>query len=107
MTYPGKSNSVKARQTISSSASFEQDGCLSAPILAATLLHEESRLIHGASSLHFLTQDFSAEYELDELILPLIIQLLHSWTTFSGDLHASLLQQPGPRIYGCTFIPVF
>ncbi len=25
------------------------------------------------------------------------IQLPHSWATFSGDLHASLLQQPGPH----------
>ena len=27
------------------------------------------------------------------------IQLPHSWATFTGDPHDSLLQQPGPHIY--------
>ena len=28
------------------------------------------------------------------------IQLPHPWATLSGDFHSSLLQQPGPHIYG-------
>ena len=40
---------------------------------------------------------FPVEKELDEFIPPLTMQLLHSWTTFSGDLHTSLLQQTGLR----------
>ena len=55
MTFPGKSNSVKASQTTSSSTSFEQDGCVSvlALMTAVTLRHEKSRLIHGPLSLPF------------------------------------------------------
>ena len=48
---------------------------------------------------------FPVENELDELIPPLTIQLLHSWTTFSGDLHTSLLQQRGPCIMAEYLIP--
>ena len=52
---PGKSRAEKACQTLSSSKSFEQDGCLSVLALIATdpLHHEESRLIHGPLSLPF------------------------------------------------------
>ena len=84
MTFPGKSNLVKARQTFSSSASFEHDGCVSvlALIAVVSLDHEENRLIQGPLSLHSYTQGFPVEYELDELIPPQTIQLLHSWTTF-------------------------
>ena len=48
---------------------------------------------------------FPVEKELDELIPPLTIQLLHIWTTFSGDLHTSLLQQTGPHVMAEYFIP--
>ena len=51
------------------------------------------------------SRGFPVENELDELIPPLTIQLLHSWTTFSGDLHTSLPQQTGPRIMAEYFIP--
>ena len=48
---------------------------------------------------------FPVENELNELIPPLTIQLLHSWTTLSGDLHTSLLKQTGPRLMAEYFIP--
>ena len=66
---------------------------------------EKIRLIHGPLGLHFLTKGFPVDYESDELIPPLTIQLLHSKTTFSGDLHTSLLQQTGPLIMAKYFIP--
>ena len=40
------------------------------------------------------------EYELDELIPPLTIQQIHSWTTFKETAITSLPQQPEPHIYG-------
>ena len=58
------------------------------------------RLIHGPLGLHFLTQGSTVEYELDDLIPPLTIQQLHSWTTFKGRAITSPPQQPGPHIYG-------
>ena len=48
---------------------------------------------------------FPVVNNLDELIPPLTIQLHHYWTTFSGDLHTSLLQQTGPRVMAEYFIP--
>ena len=48
---------------------------------------------------------FPVENELDELIPPLIIQLLHSRINFSRDLHTSLLQQTGSRIMAEYLIP--
>ena len=47
---------------------------------------------------------FPVENELDELIPPLTIQILHSWTTFSGDLHTYVLQQIGSGIMAEYFI---
>ena len=64
------------------------------------------RLIHGPLGLHFEIQMFPGAYELDELIPPLTIQLLHSWTTFKETVITSFPQQPGPHIYGWTFTPV-
>ena len=57
MTFPGKSNSVKARQTFSSSPSFKQDGCVSVLTLTAavSLHHEESRL--NSRALEFTLLD--------------------------------------------------
>ena len=75
--------------------SHRTDVFLSAPVSAATRHHEKSHLIHGPLGLHFKTQGYPVEYELDILILPLTIQLLHPCTTFSGDFHTSLLQQTG------------
>ena len=51
------------------------------------------------------SRGFPVKNELDKLIPPLTIQLLHSWTTFSSDLHTSLLQQTGPCIMAEYFIP--
>ena len=48
---------------------------------------------------------FPVANELDELIPPLTIKLLHFWTTLSGDLHTSLLQQTEPRIMAEYLIP--
>ena len=92
------------------------------PFIAAEAQHhEESRLIYGPLESTLLDQGFPDEHELDACNLlhtgtPLCrlhlllciprrvirsdILLLHSRTTFSEDFHVSLLQQPGPHIYG-------
>ena len=93
----------------------------SAPFIATeSQHHEESRLIYGPFESTLLNQGFPVEHELDAcnpphtgtpLCRPLTfaisaatrkrsdVQLLHFWAAFSGDFHASLLQQPGPHIY--------
>ena len=111
MTFPGKSNSAKARHTTSSSASMEQDGRISVcslPRSNITLWGEPSNswilestlLAPGVPSWIWIRRinsafDNSASSFLDNLFF------------FFGDLHASLLQQPGPRTYGWTSISVF
>ena len=66
------SNSVKARQTISSSKSFEQDGWFSVLVLIAAVSwhHEENRLIYGPWRLPSKTK-VSIEHKLDVHISPL------------------------------------
>ena len=93
MTFPDILNSVKARQTTSSSKSFELDR----RIFVRSFITSDSPPRGELLGLHFETHMFPVANELDVLIPPLTMQLLHSWTTFSGDLHTSLLQQTGPR----------
>ena len=75
--------------------------------LSETTHHHEDRAVWFMEllGLHFYTPRFTVEYELDVLIPPLTIQLLHSWTTLSGDLHTSLLKQTGPCIMAEYLIP--
>ena len=94
-----------AKPPLPKNPSNRTDVFLSAAVSAVTHHHEKSRLIHGLLGLHFETQGYPVENELDILIPPLTIQLLHSRTTFSGDLHTSLLQQTGPRVMAKYFIP--
>ena len=95
---------------------------LSTPfIAAASRCHEESHLIYGPLESILLDQGFPVEYELDEFNPPHTgttlsrlqlwlcdcdtkfrsdIQPFHHWATFSGDIHTSPPQQPGPHIHG-------
>ena len=83
------------------------DVFLSTPLSAATHHHEDRAVwFMDPLGLSFYTQGYTVEYELEELIPPLTIQLLHSWTTFKKITITSLPQQPGLHIYGWTFTPV-
>ena len=94
MTFRGILNSVKACQTTSSSATFEKDGLHSVRSFpAATNTMRRAVWFMDPWVYTLRPRGFPVENKLDELILPLTIQLLHSCTTFSGDLHTSLLQQ--------------
>ena len=83
--------------------------------------HEESLLIYGPLEFTLLDQGFPVENALDACNPPLtgtpscrlklllclqrrVVMLRHPATSFlgtlSGDFHASLLQEPGPHIYG-------
>ena len=71
-------------------------------LLSAATHHHEDRVVWFMDPLGLpkYTQGFQGENELDVLIPPLTIQLLHSRTTFKETAITSLPQQPGPHIYG-------
>ena len=77
---------MKARQTISSSATFEQGETyfLSAPFIAAKAQHhEESRLIYGPFESTLLDQGFPVENDLDACNPPLYRNTFMSLLTFA------------------------
>ena len=94
-----------ANLSLSQNLSSWMDVFLSAPLSTATRHREDGAVwFMDPLGLPFWTQGFPVENELDELIPPLTFQLLHSRTTFSGDLHTSLLQQTGSRVMTVYFI---
>ena len=90
-------------------------------ITAESQHHEESHLVYRPLSLSSYTKGsqlnrcYNSTTYRNTLRSPPTFAMstatLNFPLTFSyfipGDLHASPLQQPGPRIYGWTFIPLF
>ena len=90
---------MKECQSISSSKSFELEGRISvrSSISSDSPLWGYSCLVHGPWVCTSRPRAFPVENEWNKIIPPQTMQLLHSWTTFSGDLQSSLLQQTEPR----------
>ena len=69
MTFPGKSNSVKARQTRSSSGSYEQDGCLSVrSLLSSNITPRGEPSDSWTLGSTLIDPGFPGEHELDKHI---------------------------------------
>ena len=95
-----------AKLPLPQQSSNRTDVFLSPPLSAATHYNEDRDVwFMDPTVYNSRSRGFPVENELDRLIPPLTIQLLHFWTIFSGDLHTCLLQQTGPRIMAEYFTP--